>query len=310
MVSRPSVVFLFDTELILDGKLKESATSEVISVSCTDVIRQVTFSILNNFYDKQNSTQWGYRFYTSSSYRLTNKSRFFDLSLQTLDEFEDSVNLNFEQKSDLVKDLPSQTLSKASVLSRALQDIVSDYDWKTPSDSLTPTRKGRKLGRNVVQESNQNQNLVFIFTEIPNDGMLQDFCQLKSQHDVTLKAVTDAIFSRELVKRFQEFSISLNFIDFSANEKNLFSQLISNLNGAVLKAKAFLSPFSFQHVLQASHLLCKPPKESANHCDHLDNINISVQYSSNTSLNFEAFCSDSFCLQSYDRLILALIFHF
>lgn len=299
MVSRPSVVFLFDTELNLDGKLKDPNSSEVNNVPWSDVIRQVTFSILNNFYDKQNGTQWGYRFYTSSSYRLTAKTRFFDLTLQTLDDFEEAVNLNFEQKPDLPGDITSHTLSRASVLSRTLQDIVSDYDWKPPSDSLTPTRKGRKSGKSTVQESNQNQNLVFIFTELPTDGMLQNFCQLKNQQDVTLKAVTDAIFSRELVKRFQEFSITLNFIDFSASEKQLFSQLISNLNGAVLKATAFTSSFSFQHILQASLLLSKSTKENGKCCDHPEKITISVQYSSRATLEFEAFCSDTLCLQSF-----------
>lgn len=219
------------------------------SAQCTRLLRPVVLNILNYFSEKQVNIQWGYRFYSSSSYQLTNKAHFVDLTSQTVEEFEEALNVRFEQNSALTDGGSLNDMAAATVLSRTLQDIISDYEWKPPSDSLTPTRKGKKPGKQLDQSL---QNLVFILTEVPSDDALSSFCKFSVQGEPSIKAVTEAILPKELAKRFQEFQLSLNFIDLSYDTKAIFRKVASNLRGTVINALALTSPFSFSQILQAS----------------------------------------------------------
>ncbi len=251
MASRPSIVFLFDLDLpsVRSGNSLVNSDDDFPS-QCTRLLRHIVLNILNYFSEKQVNIQWGYRFYSSSNYQLTSKARFVDLTTQTVEEFEEALNVRFEQNNALVDGADCLNhMTAASVLSRTLQDIVSDYEWKTPSDSLTPTRKGKKAGKQLDQSL---QNLVFIFTEVPSDEALSTFCKFSVQDEPSIKAVTDAILPKELAKRFQEFQLSLNFIDLSHDKKTTFSKIAGNLRGAVISALSLTSPFSFNQILQAS----------------------------------------------------------
>ena len=221
MASRPSIVFLYDLDLSsskLSGLKSASNNVEEETAgspnSCARFIRHISLNILNYFSEKHANVQWGYRFYSSSNYQLTNKARFIDLTAQTLEEFEEALNVRFEQNGIVKDGTHINQMSQAGVLNRTLQDIVSDYEWKTPSESLTPTRKGKKPGKQPLLDQNQ-QNLVFIFTKVPSEDSLVAFCQLNQPEDVSVKTVTDSMLPKELVKRFQEFQLSLNFIDHS-----------------------------------------------------------------------------------------------
>ena len=221
MASRPSIVFLYDLDLSsskLSGLKSVSNNVEEETAgspnSCARFIRHISLNILNYFSEKHANVQWGYRFYSSSNYQLTNKARFIDLTAQTLEEFEEALNVRFEQNGIVKDGTHINQMSQAGVLNRTLQDIVSDYEWKTPSESLTPTRKGKKPGKQALLDQNQ-QNLVFIFTKVPSEDSLVAFCQLNQPEDVSVKTVTDSMLPKELVKRFQEFQLSLNFIDHS-----------------------------------------------------------------------------------------------
>ena len=264
MASRPSIVFLFDLDLTsarasASKKYGTDIVDSDSSSSCALQLRQVSLNILNHFSEKQANIQWGYRFYSSSNYHLTNKARFVDLAAQTIEEFEEALNVRFEQSAAVSEAPLNHHMTGASVLSRTLQDIISDYEWKTPSDSLTPTRRGKKTGK----QDHNLQNLVFIFTQVPSDEQLAAFCRL--DHEPTVKTVSEAVLPKELSKRFQDLQISLNFIDLAYCQKTLFSKIVGNLKGAVINFAALnASPFSFSQILQASS--CNTEDHSIEEC--------------------------------------------
>ena len=190
MASRPSIVFLFDLDLpsVRSGNSLVNSDDDFPS-QCIRLLRHV---VLNIFSEKQINIQWGYRFYSSSNYQLTNKARFVELTTQTVEEFEEALSVRFEQNNALVEGTTLNQMTGASVLNRTLQDIFSDYDWKTPSDSLTPTRKGKKAGKKLDQSL---QNLVFIITEVPTDEAIRSFCRFDSvQDELSVKSVIKSKF--------------------------------------------------------------------------------------------------------------------
>lgn len=262
MASRPSIVFLFDSDLpsLRSGSSFVNGDEDFPS-QCIRLLRQIVLNILNYFSEKQVNIQWGYRFYSSSNYQLTNKARFVDLTAQTVEEFEEALDVRFEQNSSSTNDRTcSNRMTGAAVLSRTLQDIISDYEWKPPSDSLTPTRKGKKAGKQLDQSL---QNLVFIITEVPSDEAISSFCNFNAHDEPSVKAVTEAFMPKELAKRFQEFQLSLNFIDLCHNQKSMFRKIASNMRGAVINATTLTSPFSFSQILQAS---CYADESSLEKC--------------------------------------------
>ncbi|EFX60737.1 hypothetical protein DAPPUDRAFT_341718, partial [Daphnia pulex] len=223
MATRPSIVFLFDLE----------------------------FAFCQICGGSQINIQWGYRFYSSSKYQLTNKAHFVELTTRTVEEFEEALHVSFEQNNVFVEGATLNQMTGASVLSRTLQDIFSDYEWKTTSNALTPTRKRKRTGKQLDQSL---QNLVFIFTEVPTDETISSFCRFSVQDELSVKSVTDAILPKELAKRFQEFQLSLNFIDLSNDKKTIFSKIAGNLRGAVINALSFTSPLDeeTQHLRRAA----------------------------------------------------------
>lgn len=302
MASRPSIVFLFDLDLPtvrpsrkLNGTSAQGEVEEESSSwSCASFFHHVSISILNHFSEKQANIQWGYRFYSSSNYQLTNKGCFADLTAQTLDDFENTLNVQYEQSS-LPQTSPNH-MTGASVLSRTLQDIISDYDWKTPSDSLTPTRKSRKTGKQLLDHN--LQNLVFIFTEVPSDDSLASFCKLKQQ-EPSFKAVSDAVLPKELSKRFQDLQISLNFVDLCYNRKTVFSKIASSLKGAVINSAALVgSPFSFSQILQASCFIAEPSLQVCQSCQDLQLGSKVLLSISSWTIAVEVQCWDQTCSRS------------
>ncbi|KAI9549955.1 hypothetical protein GHT06_005226 [Daphnia sinensis] len=250
MAVRPSIIFLFDLDLLSHKSSNNLVNSDDdFRSQCIHLLRHIALNILNYFSEKQVNIRWGYRFYSSSNYHLTNKASFVELTTHTVEEFEEALNVRFEQNNGLTDGACFSQMTGACVLSRTLQDIISDYDWKAPSDSLTPTRKGKKTGKQLEQGL---QNMVFIFTEVPADEGIRSFCRFSVQDELSTKSITNAILPKELAKRFQEFQLSLNFIDFSNNNKTTFRKIANNLRGAVISAHFLISPFSFSQILQAS----------------------------------------------------------
>ena len=295
MASRPSIVFLFDLDLPSVRSGNSLVNSDDDPLQCTRLLRHIVLNILNYFSEKQVNIQWGYRFYSSSNYQLTSKARFVDLTTQTVEEFEEALNARFEQNNADGTDCLNH-MAAAGVLSRTLQDIVSDYEWKTPSDSLTPTRKGKRGGKQLDQSL---QNLVFIFTEVPSDEALGSFCKFTVQDELSTKAVTDAILPKELAKRFQEFQLSLNFIDLSHDKKTTFSKITGNLRGAVISALFLTSPFSFSQILQAS---CVTEEVSPEQCDsckkHSLGSKVFVMIQNDQTIELQVQCWNPNCTRS------------
>ena len=221
MATRPSIVFLFDLDLpsVRSGKSLVNSDDD-FPLQCIRLFRHVVLNILNCFSGgSQINIQWGYRFYSSSKYQLTNKARFVELTTQTVEAFEEALHVSFEQNNVFIEGATLNQMTGASVLSRTLQDIFSDYEWKTTSNALTPTRKRKRTGKQLDQSL---QNLVFIFTEVPTDEGISSFCRSSVQDELsTVKSVTDAILPKELAKCFQEFQLSLNFIDLSNDKKTI-----------------------------------------------------------------------------------------
>ena len=309
MASRPSIVFLYDLDLSNSKLCGRNSASNVDKdteltagspSSCARFIRHISLNILNYFSEKHANVQWGYRFYSSSNYQLTNKSRFIDLTAQTLEEFEESLNIRFEQNSVIKDGDHLNYMSGAAVLNRTLQDVISDYEWKTPSESLTPTRKGKKPGKQLLLQQNL-QNLVFIFTQVPCDKSLASFCHLYQPEDVSVKTVTDSMLPKELVKRFQEFQLSLNFIDHSNQSvKSIFNKIVSNLRGSIINSSAIASPFSFSQILQASCSIKENLVEECKTCQVVQpdaKIYFSI-FSSNLQTEVELQCWNPSCSRS------------
>lgn len=297
MASRPSIVFLFDLDLpsVRSGNSLVNSDDDFPS-QCTRLLRHIVLNILNYFSEKQVNIQWGYRFYSSSNYQLTNKARFVDLTTQTVEEFEESLNVRFEQNSVLTDGTCLNDMTPAGVLSRTLQDIISDYEWKPPSDSLTPTRKGKKSGKQLDQSL---QNLVFIFTEVPSDDAVSSFCKFSVRDELSIKAVTEAILPKELAKRFQEFQLSLNFIDLSHDKKTTFKKIAGNLRGAVINALSFTSPFSFSQILQASCIAENVSLEICKSCQSLSlGSKVLVLAQNNQPIEFQVQCWNHSCSKS------------
>lgn len=303
MASRPSIVFLFDLN-IPSSKTGSKNIGELAGneVELTDspgsslaiVYRHVALGILNFFSEKHTNIQWSYRFYSSSHYQLTNKARFVDLSTQTLDDFEEVLNVCLEQNA--IKEVNLNHMSGAGVLSRTLQDVISDYDWKTPSDSLTPTRKGKKTGKQLLDHN--PHNLVFILTEVPSDESLPTFCRLEHV-EPSIKTISDAILPKELSKRFQELQISLNFLDLCYGQKAMLSKLVSNLRGAVINAAAlYTSPFSFSQILQASYNTEDYSQEECKSCQHFKMDSKVMLTFCNDQVEFQVQCWNPKCSRS------------
>lgn len=297
MAMRPSIVFLFDLDLpsVKSGNNLVNSDEDFRS-QCIHLLRHIALNILNYFSEKQINIQWGYRFYSSSNYQLTNKASFVELTAHTVDEFEEALNVRFEQNNALSDGPCSSQMTGACVLSRTLQDVISDYDWKIPSDSLTPTRKGKKAGKQLEQGL---QNLVFIFTEVPDDEGIGSFCRFSAQDELSTKSITNAILPKELAKRFQEFQLSLNFIDLSNDKKEMFSKIASNLRGAVINALSLTSPFSFSQILLASSFTEDDSQQKCCACQSLSIGSKTVVFVLNQEpIKFQVQCWNQGCTKS------------
>ena len=309
MASRPSIVFLFDLDL---SKFKTQEKNSEIenenhmdpSQSCAHLIRYVCLSILNYFSEKQVNIQWGYRFYSSSNYQLTSKAQFIDLTSQSVEDFEEALDLHYEQNlPNSVAEAPySACTSKAGILNRTLQDIVSDFDWKTPTDTLTPTRRAKKTGKQLDQNL---QNLVFIFTQVPADDTIRSFCQLEKH---TQKIVTECILPKELTKRFHEFQLSLNFVDFAYAPKTIFDNIVQNFQGSLINPLALASPFSVGQIFKASRTATPTSSEECLSCQTLQlTSKVFIQTTSLVKVELGVQCWNQMCTRSslrYSQLSL------
>ncbi|XP_057381286.1 uncharacterized protein LOC130703854 [Daphnia carinata] len=297
MAVRPSIILLFDLDLLSHRSSNNLVNSDDdFRSQCIHLLRHIALNILNYFSEKQINIRWGYRFYSSSNYHLTNKASFVELTAYTVEEFEEALNVRFEQNNGLTDGACFSQMTGACVLSRTLQDIISDYDWKAPSDSLTPTRKGKKAGKQLEQGL---QNLVFIFTEVPADEGIRSFCKFSVQDELSTKSITNAILPKELAKRFQEFQLSLNFIDFSNNMKTMFRKIANNLRGAVLNAQFLISPFSFSQILQASCFTEDDPPKECHFCQSLSlGSKIIVFVLNQEPIKFQVQCWNPGCIKS------------
>ena len=258
MSFRPSIVLLFYLDLLLiderDSRrdvIDDGLSSVADNVACR--LRRLSNRILNDVSEKQGNIQWGYRFYSSCSYQHTNKAGFQDLNKQSLDDFEEALEARFEQRQQQSSTSCKEVgkMSRAAVLGRTLQDIATDYDWKTKADTLTPTRKqgGKKLGK---REETSLQNCVFIFTRVPSDNDLAAFCNFPAGKAVDKKIVGDSFLAKDLVKKFNELNLVLSFVDYShPSQCRIFSEIAVNLRGAVIDSRALLSSFSFSHIINA-----------------------------------------------------------
>jgi len=263
--------------------------------SCAHLIRYVCLSILNYFSEKQVNIQWGYRFYSSSNYQLTSKARFIDLTSQSVEEFEETLDLHYEQNlPKSVAEVPySGCTSKAGILNRTLQDIVSDFDWKTPTDTLTPTRRSKKTGKQLDQNL---QNLVFIFTQVPADNTISSFCQLEKH---TQKLVTECILPKELTKRFHEFQLSLNFVDFDYAPKTIFDNIVQNFQGAMINPLALVSPFSVGQIFKASRTVAPTSIEECLPCQTLQlTSKFFIQTTNQVKIELDVQCWNQMCSRS------------
>ena len=309
MSTRPSVVFLYDLDLIhsnyrsLNGVEKRDSTHlHTAEPSFTSVLRLISLSILNHLTPKQANVQWAYRFYSSSYYKHTHKAGFQDLSEQSLEEFEESLNVCYEQHTS--NGTPSSSgMSKAGILGRTLQDIATDFSWKTPTDSLTPTRKGR---RNAKVPTEQNlHNLVFVFTEVPTDDSIGLFCNVNSNPpNLTPKAVMDCILTKDLLKKFNEFQLSLNFVDLSADSnKSFIIKIASDLRGAVVNSAALISSFSFSQIFQAARAT-EQLQSSKDYCSNCQKLQLRPKFSmhiANILVEVDVQCWDPTCSGSSPR---------
>ena len=310
MASRPSIVFLFDLDLSHSKKTSKYTKSAYDndnedtdnSQSCARLLRYICLSILNYFSEKQVNIQWGHRFYSSSNYQLTSKAGFVDLTSQSVEDFEETLDLRYEQNSVHSSSLEppySALTSRAGILNRTLQDIVSDFDWKTPTDTLTPTRRAKKTRKQLDQNL---QNLVFIFTQVPNDDSIGAFCQFNGDQNPAQKLVTECVLPKELTKRFHEFQLSLNFVDFkSTAAKTVFERIVQNFQGAVINALSITSPFSVGQVFKASRTVQCTPEESqlCRMCQTLElTSKVVVETGRGLSIEFGVQCWNQTCSRS------------
>ena len=299
MASRPSIVFLFDLDLS-NSKSKKNSEDDNENPSdplhsCAHLIRYVCLSILNYFSEKQVNIQWGYRFYSSSNYQLTSKAQFIDLTSQSVEDFEETLDLHYEQSlpSSVAGAPYSACTSKAGILNRTLQDIVSDFEWKTPTDTLTPTRRTKKTGKQLDQNL---QNLVFIFTQVPADETISSFCQLEKP---TQKLVTECILPKELTKRFHEFQLSLNFVDFEYAPKTFFDNIVQNFQGAVINPLALISPFSVGQIFKALRTTTSTSTGECLHCQTLQlTSKVFIQTTNLVKVEFGVQCWNQMCFRS------------
>ena len=303
MSLRPSVVFLYDLDLsnsslsAIDEPKCDKNTNHATEHSLTRLLRYVTLNILNHFTEKQVNIQWAYRFYCSSNYKHTNKAGFQDLTEHSLEEFEETLDVRYEQHTTLPPqeyESFNNCTSQAAILGRTLQDIATDFSWKAPTDSLTPTRKGKK-GKQLQQNLN---NLVFIFTQVPSDESIGSFCNLNNNQVLSPKAVMDCILTKDLVKKFNEFQLSLNFVDVTSSKKCLISKIATDLRGVVVSSTAFLSPFSFNQIFQAARLT---EDGSAQCCESCVQLNLSRRFylqTANTITEVDVQCWSTTCSNS------------
>ncbi|ESO87537.1 hypothetical protein LOTGIDRAFT_235026 [Lottia gigantea] len=165
---------------------------------------------------KGDTLKWSFKFFHSSTYKaVRNQSTLREFRLKHFSEFEnecEKILSKQQMKSQSPKENPqsktSKTSSPADNLSKALKEVIYDFQWESP-EFFSPM-KGRK--NHLKKAVPTSSNSVFVFSKIPKDAQdLRSFCGKKVIDD---EVFMDSFMSSSLFDMFHILSkLSLFWID-------------------------------------------------------------------------------------------------
>ena len=185
----PRIVLLLDDDSC-DGK-------EIIARTHLGCLRILSyFSHHFNHSNIKSPLLWGYKFYSSRSYRKGGpyrKHQFLDYTTENFDKFETEL---YERFSKTTKINENKKLHSGEKLKTALTELLSDFQWDRP-ELISP---GKRRGGSFTLSESNTINFVFLFSYCPVSN--PNDCTYFQQKYTDASSFIDTLFPNMLYTKF------------------------------------------------------------------------------------------------------------